>query len=374
MTIVYHIASIGDWQTVFDEQTDLLVLSRLNAFPLFFTHVGPPSDAAWIIERANQKGLTPKLEQTDANILHYETFAMLLIERVARESDEPILYFHTKGVSASWHQGKRNWRLLMEREVVRDWQKHLPGLLNNEYDAVGVNWCQWDDPHFSGNFWIARADWIRRLPDFVAYHSSRQFVRTNCEFWIGASAPIRVKSLACSGHTMWDDHYDWTQHFAQRVNFGSGDFPMSGWLNVDVRPEVNPDLVADVATCQFVCDSFHEIYCGHVLEHLAAPIEFLRRCYGWLRAGGALTITVPNFAVAARRHHEQRQANSWEMSGERIAFGQTDPVEQRHTQAFTPETLIPLLRYIGFRDVRLLSRCEYWVAAVDWQFTVTGNK
>jgi len=213
MIIVYHVASMGDWQEVVTEQLNLLVSVGLKDCKLYLTHVGPLSDTEWLLSSSQANGLFPTLERRDDNVMHYETFAMILIERLAKLSDEPIMYFHTKGVSASWHQGKRMWRKLMEREVISGWRNHLPELEQDEYDAVGVNWCQWDDPHFSGNFWIARADWIRKLPDYVAYHHSKSLVRTSCEFWIGSATGIRVKSLACAGHSMFYDDYDWGQFF-----------------------------------------------------------------------------------------------------------------------------------------------------------------
>lgn len=212
MNIVYHIASMGDWKTIIEHHFKILQSVGLNDFLVNITHVGPITDSKWIEKAAKNYNISICIHQRDDNIKHYETFAMLLIERMAKETEQPFLYFHTKGVSASWHSGKNNWRKLMEREILVPWRNHLQILESNVYDAIGVNWCQWNDPHFSGNFWMARADWIRKLPDFVTYHHSKNLERTSCEFWIGSAQGIRPKTLCCSGHQMWFDNYNWSQH------------------------------------------------------------------------------------------------------------------------------------------------------------------
>jgi hypothetical protein len=201
-TVVYHSAAMDGWRDVVREQMALLRYAGLTR--AYATHVGGHEND--LLEEAAHNGVTLKLDRADANVMHYETFAMLLIERLAKESDNPILYFHTKGVSASWHEGKTRWRRLMERLVVARWRENLTHL--KDHDAVGVNWYACDTPHFSGNFWLARADWLRKLPDFVTYHNSRKLVRYTCEFWIGSAPGCRPRSLACSGQVFWADNYD----------------------------------------------------------------------------------------------------------------------------------------------------------------------
>lgn len=195
---------MGNWQEVVNEQLSLLREQDLR--DVLVTFVG--EDWNWFDVTSRQSGVRAYLVQQDSNISHYETFAMLLIERLAKESDSPILYFHTKGVSAPGHDGKRRWRKLMEDHVIRKWRENLAPLV--DHDVVGVNWLECPTPHFSGNFWMARADWIRKLPDFVAYHSSRQFVRTNCEFWIGSAHGCRVHSLVYRNQPFWEEPWRWS--------------------------------------------------------------------------------------------------------------------------------------------------------------------
>jgi SAM-dependent methyltransferase len=63
-------------------------------------------------------------------------------------------------------------------------------------------------------------------------------------------------------------------------------------LGLDVRPGFPEDH--DFGPC------FRLITLFHVLEHLADPVEGLRRLAGWLLPGGCLAVEVPNFEFACQ--------------------------------------------------------------------------
>jgi hypothetical protein len=203
MKVVWHVAAMGDWRQVVEEQLGLLRECGLR--DVIVTFVGTGLD--WFGQTCRSAGVRAYVEQSDPNIMHYETFAMLLIERLAKETDEPILYFHTKGVSNPGDPNKAKWRRCMEEHLVRRWREHVPHL--EHHDAIGVNWIDCATPHFSGNYWLARAGWLRQLPDFVAYHHSRQLVRYNCEFWIGSAPGCRPLSLFCRNQPFWTGEWRW---------------------------------------------------------------------------------------------------------------------------------------------------------------------
>ncbi|WP_020475847.1 class I SAM-dependent methyltransferase [Zavarzinella formosa] len=209
--VVYHAAAMGDWQEVVSEQLALLAESGLSDVRL--SHVGTGLD--WIMEEAGQFGLRPRLIRSDPNTDHYETFALVEIERLAKSGElrSPVLYFHTKGVSAPGHEPKRKWRRLMQEHVIRRWRPNMDSL--RDHDAAGVNWWGHGDRHFSGNFWMATPEWLRKLPDYVAYHHSRNLTRYSCEMWIGSAPGCRAKSLACSDQPFWHDDYDFDRWLDQ---------------------------------------------------------------------------------------------------------------------------------------------------------------
>jgi hypothetical protein len=72
-----------------------------------------------------------------------------------------------------------------------------------DHDAVGTNWR---GNHYSGNFWWARADHIRRLPDIKLLRHRPLYLsadpiwnaRLQCEFWIGMTYG-RFKNLGPEG-------------------------------------------------------------------------------------------------------------------------------------------------------------------------------
>jgi hypothetical protein len=202
--VVYHVAAMGDWQDVVREQLCLLRDSGLDRVRL--THVGGGRD--WLLAEAARRGVDATLVRSDPNTDHYETFAVLEAERLAKaeQTARPVLYLHTKGVSAPGHPGKARWRWLMGEHVVRRWRENVAHLA--DHDAVGVNWWRHGEQHFSGNFWLARPDWLRRLPDFAGYHAAKDRVRYSCEMWIGAARWCRAKSLVCADEPFWHDGYD----------------------------------------------------------------------------------------------------------------------------------------------------------------------
>lgn len=200
LQVVYHVAGLGDhWKPIVAEQ--LAALSRVGLRRIYATHVGAEPD--WVLEEAWRRDLDLTLCSHDRRVEHGETPAIRLIERFALTSDTPILYLHSKGVSHPlnepvWHE----WRRLMMRELVERWRERLPALV--DYDAVGVNWWT-TKAHFSGNFWLARADWLRKLPRFDSYYRDRY----SCERWIGATPGCRTKSLVCSDLQFWDRDSQW---------------------------------------------------------------------------------------------------------------------------------------------------------------------
>lgn len=213
--VVWHCAAMGHWKHVAAEQLQLLADSDLTEVDCTF--VGTGSD--WLKEEALSVGVNLNIVRQDENLLHYETFAMLHIEELAETTDKPILYFHTKGVSH--HPDDKNkimWRRVMEEHVVRRWRQNLPYL--RTHDAVGVNWFSDGEQHFSGTFWMANADWIRRLPDYASYHAHKDYVRFSCEMWIGAvGSGCKAKSLVCQNEHWWYDDYDFTRWMPKPLHF-----------------------------------------------------------------------------------------------------------------------------------------------------------
>ena len=85
------------------------------------------------------------------------------------------------------------------------------------------------------------------------------------------------------------------------LNVGSGSGPSSpGVLRLDSRPEVKPDLLWDLnkTPLPLAADSFDEIECSDVLEHLADIPSAMEEFHRLLKNGGRLKITTPHFSCS----------------------------------------------------------------------------
>lgn len=211
--VVYHMAAMLDYQPIVREQFLALRQCGLAAAlaaigdQVAITHVGP--DPHWVLEEAARQDVPARLVKSDPNVSHYETFAMLEIERLVRSrgDERPVLYHHSKGVSAPGDPVKSQWRATMTWHVIEHWRDRVEDL--NTHDAVGFNWWEAPPQHFSGTFWVATQDWLRRLPDFSTWHAANNRTRYSCELWIGAAKWCRAKTLGCHDQRTWHAGYDW---------------------------------------------------------------------------------------------------------------------------------------------------------------------
>ena len=247
--VVYHVASMGNWKDVVNHQLRLLRQVGLHQ-DVRITYLG--DELQWLEDRCRVHGVNAKVVRTDSNTDHYETFAMLEIEQLAKETYRPILYFHTKGVSNPGHAQKTAWRRLMEEWVIRRWEENVTHLQGKDpYDAVGVSWWESGEQHFSGNFWIARPEWIRRLPHFRNYHIQKNHTRFSCEMWLGAAQFCKAYSLGCKNEIL-----SW--HPCE--NLMPPEFPKKGKLPITVLiPTIPPREMMFKRALQSVLDQTYEV-------------------------------------------------------------------------------------------------------------------
>lgn len=136
----------------------------------------------------------------------YEGFTLTMLHLYSNGFDGKVFYTHTKGVSRNSPEGFTDWRRMMEHYVIDRHKVCLKELETN--DVVGCNWHLGEGfmnahskyaegtkvtPHFSGNFWWANTDYIKKLPILYPLKSKYE-----CEFWIGKANP-KVAELYHSG-------------------------------------------------------------------------------------------------------------------------------------------------------------------------------
>jgi hypothetical protein len=196
---------MGNYKTVVAEQLALLSSSGLTAVDL--SHVG--KDLAFVQDQAERFGVSLRIVADSKKLNRYELPALEHVHQLAHEGDTPVLYFHTKGVSKPKDEGRAVWRRIMGEYVVRGWRANCSILRLEPADVVGVNWHQ-NPQHFSGNFWCATAEHLRRLPPI----SQTWRDRFSAEWWVGCATDIRPVSLLVRDFCWWALNHDWQRFLA----------------------------------------------------------------------------------------------------------------------------------------------------------------
>jgi hypothetical protein len=135
------------------------------------------------------------------DIGRHERATLMLMREFARVHREArLLYVHTKGVSYPQRcQTVEDWIELLLHFVVREHQSCLTALAH--YDTVGCNHLGEPRPHYSGNFWWARAAHVASLPDVPSGD------RHAAEWWILGAPGTRALSLWDSGVNHYKERY-----------------------------------------------------------------------------------------------------------------------------------------------------------------------
>jgi hypothetical protein len=201
--IYFHVATIGEYQKVFDEIYNEILNSKLidQVETVNICIVGKN-----ILNVQSHKKI--KIHQ-DFYVETGEFFTLNLIKTFSDSSQNnyKILYIHTKGVTTPDNPCIDDWRQYMTYFNIRQHKKCF-GALNN-HDACGVDLVNQPAAHFSGNFWWANSLYIKKLPTIneIKYPKNPPIlsVRHNCEFWVGMGNGD-LKSLWNSNINVYERH------------------------------------------------------------------------------------------------------------------------------------------------------------------------
>lgn len=135
-----------------------------------------------------------------------------------------------------------------------------------------------------------------------------------------------------------------------KLNLGSGQISLDGYINIDARDLPGVDIVADVSDLPFEGGSVNEISSFHVLEHF--PEEQLCRLLPYwrslLRPGGIFRAVVPD-GEAMLSHYA---AGTYPFEHFRtVLFGAQEYEGDYHFNMFTPDSLGRMLKEAGFQDI-----------------------
>lgn len=133
-----------------------------------------------------------------------------------------------------------------------------------------------------------------------------------------------------------------------KLNLGCGNYLLDGYTNIDAA-STKADVRGDFMEMQF--SNVDEIVMAHVLEHFSWRITglVLSRCCGWLRAGGRLTVEVPDFPKLCRMVADGRLGGEMQQ----WVFGEQSHAGEFHAAGFSPVSLVDSMNRAGFSIVAL---------------------
>lgn len=137
-----------------------------------------------------------------------------------------------------------------------------------------------------------------------------------------------------------------------KLHLGCFKKKIHGFINVDIREDVEPDVVDDILTLtKFGSDSADLIYACHVLEHTSreGSMKALARWFEVLKVGGTLRISVPDIKASCEYYLENGDLRVLQA----MFYGSQKHPYDFHYNGWDQKTLTEDLEKIGFKNVRL---------------------
>lgn len=130
----------------------------------------------------------------------YEATTIHYIQELVHSTDEEfyVVYTHSKGCSKPNSDHDRNWLRYLHYFMVENW-KYCLKKLDEGYEIVSAAWLERGEysPYFPGNFWWARASYLRRCKrlktppenNFIPQFRPDVHHRFDLEYWHGSGRP-----------------------------------------------------------------------------------------------------------------------------------------------------------------------------------------
>ncbi len=163
-----------------------------------------------------------------------------------------------------------------------------------------------------------------------------------------------------------------------KLQVGSGDhkvapalYKRSDWVNVDIVKVPGLNVKASGVALPFKDDSFEEVHCFHVLEHVTRDKykPMLAEMHRVLKPGGFLYVETPDFQgtvanlMSSFAAGNARAIHIWTTS----VYGKNEREGMGHHWGFYEGLLCDEFRTLGFNDVNRIVEKEKMLAASHWQ-------
>ena len=147
----------------------------------------------------------------------------------------------------------------------------------------------------------------------------------------------------------------------------SGEYKKSNWINLDRTKSKGVNTIADALDLPFAEDSFNEIHCFHVLEHVTRDkyLKMLEELFRVLSIGGKLYLEVPDFEGVVKKlknafdNKNDREIHIWTTS----TYGKNERPGMAHYWGFHERLLTNSFEAVGFQNVRRLKDSELLAAS-----------
>lgn len=136
-----------------------------------------------------------------------------------------------------------------------------------------------------------------------------------------------------------------------KLHLGCGNKKIENFINIDIRKEVEPDLVDDISKLNNIeNDSVDLVYACHVLEHFGRHeyIKVLKKWYEVLKTNGILRISVPDFSKVVDYYNKTKDLKK--LVG--FLYGGQNYKENYHYYTWDFNSISEDLKSVGFKEVR----------------------
>jgi len=218
----YHCYLVNSWRDVIADQVNKVLHSGLydSCYDITVTVSGSAKNRKTLIEllKPFPKFVVTAWETEDNG--KEELLAMEQIHKFASkcETNIPIFYFHTKGISREGEKGEqptRAWRKLLDYYNIFNWRANLRVMDQLRVDMCGILFAvKWSDVPvlfneeyrkrkalWLGNYWWSNAGYIKKLPD----PTKLPFSRSNNDEWISMCNNLQAFSFYRTDKNLYEE-------------------------------------------------------------------------------------------------------------------------------------------------------------------------